>query len=159
VENSFHAIACEEFSNLLGSVKASIVRVDMQSSIRAPDLVPSPLGEWIKYMRDVMVGVKFHSLGKGDNPVEPCRIPNNCHHHFSRLDGDPLSPGLQFPQEARSARDLSSNRIRTHLILQYHVTLCLFGAGASRRVQIKVVFQCACQLPTEDVGSSQDLER
>jgi hypothetical protein len=32
----FHAIACEEFSNLLRSVRASIVRVEVQSSIRAP---------------------------------------------------------------------------------------------------------------------------
>jgi hypothetical protein len=50
----FSCIACEEFSDLLRSVRASIVRVDMQSSIRASDLAPSPLGECIKYMRNVI---------------------------------------------------------------------------------------------------------
>jgi hypothetical protein len=83
VPSSFHAITYEEFSNLLRSVKGSIVRVDMQFSIRATDLAPSPLGEWIKYMRDVVVRVKFHSLGKCDSQVESCRISDNCHHHLS----------------------------------------------------------------------------
>jgi hypothetical protein len=90
VGSSFHAIDCEEFSKILPSVRVSIVGVDMQSPMRAPDLAPSPLGEWIKYMRDVIVRVKFHSLTKYDNPVELCRIPDSCHHYFSRLDGDPL---------------------------------------------------------------------
>jgi hypothetical protein len=41
-------------------------------------------------MRNVIVRVKFPSLGKCDNPVKPCRISDNCHHHFSRLNGDLL---------------------------------------------------------------------
>jgi hypothetical protein len=41
-------------------------------------------------MRDVIVYVKFHSLGKCDNPGEPCRIPDNYHHPFSQLNGDSL---------------------------------------------------------------------
>jgi hypothetical protein len=75
----FHAIACEEFSNLVRSVMVSIVLVDMQPPIRAPDLAPSPLGKWIKDIRDVIVRVKFDSLGKCDNQVGPCRIPDNYH--------------------------------------------------------------------------------
>jgi hypothetical protein len=46
---SFHAITCQEFSDVLRSVRANSVRVDMQSSIWAPNLAPSPLGEWVKY--------------------------------------------------------------------------------------------------------------
>jgi hypothetical protein len=80
----FRVIACEEFSNLLRSVRVNIVRLDMQSSIRAPDLAPSPLGEWIKYIRDVIVivHIKFDSLGKCDIPVDSCQIPDKYHHHF-----------------------------------------------------------------------------
>jgi hypothetical protein len=90
VGSSLYAIACEEFRNILRSVRASIVRVDMQSSVRAPDLAPSPLGEWMKHTRYIIVRVKSHFLGTYDNQVEPYRIPDNCHHHFARLNGDPL---------------------------------------------------------------------
>jgi hypothetical protein len=95
--SSFHTIACEDFSNLLLSGRASIVRVDMESSIRSPDLTSSPSGEWIKDMRNVIVRVKFHSLGKCDNPVETRTIRGDCHHHFSRLNCDSLPFGASVP--------------------------------------------------------------
>jgi hypothetical protein len=37
-------------------------------------------------MKDIIVCVKCHSLGKCNNPVGPCRIPDNCHHRFSQLN-------------------------------------------------------------------------
>jgi hypothetical protein len=46
--------ARKEFSDLFRSVRANMIRVDMPSSIQAPDLTPSPLGEWIKGTRDVI---------------------------------------------------------------------------------------------------------
>jgi hypothetical protein len=44
-------------------------------------------------------------------------------------------------------------------MLQCHATPCLSGAGASRSVQMKVVLGRACQLPREDVGANEDIER
>jgi hypothetical protein len=41
----------------------------MQSSIRAPDLAPSPLAEGIKDMRGVIARVKFHSVWECENPI------------------------------------------------------------------------------------------
>jgi hypothetical protein len=41
-------------------------------------------------VRDIIVLVKFYSPGTCDNPVEPCRIPDNYHYRFSRLNSDPL---------------------------------------------------------------------
>jgi hypothetical protein len=44
-------------------------------------------------------------------------------------------------------------------MLQSYATPCISGAAASRRVQMKVVLMCACQLPTEGAESNEDIER
>jgi hypothetical protein len=75
----------------------------------------SSVGEWIKYMRDVIVRVTFHSLGKCENPVEPCRIPGGCHHHFSRLNGGPLPlrgfSSLRKPDPLVTCREIESGLV------------------------------------------------
>jgi hypothetical protein len=121
--------ACEEFGSPLRSVRASIVRVDMHCSIRAPDLAPSPLGEWIKDMRDVIVRVNFYSLGKCDNPGESCRIPDNCHHYFARLNGDPLPllgfSSLRRPDPLVICREMEPGLTQCYLVMLRPVFLLL----------------------------------
>jgi hypothetical protein len=43
-------------------------------------------------------------------------------------------------------------------MLQCYATPCLFGAETSRRVEVKVVIDCACQVPTEDVIPDENIE-
>jgi hypothetical protein len=80
-------------------------------------------------MRNVMTRVKFHSLGKCDNPIEPCRIPDNCHDHFSRLNGDSLLlrgfDSLGKPDPLMIYRNIESGFISCYNVIPRPVFLML----------------------------------
>jgi hypothetical protein len=70
-------------------------------------------------MRDEVIHVKFHSLGKCDNPVEPCRISDNCRHHFFRLNGDLQLHAHQPFEESY----LAEKRNKSKIILNQYVSI------------------------------------
>jgi hypothetical protein len=95
-------------------------------------------------MRDAILHVKFHPLGKCDNPVELCRIPSNCHHHFPQLNGDPLPfrgfSSLRNPNTLVIYREIKPELIQRYSVMPHPVFLELEHLEEFKRKSCSGVF-------------------